>query len=198
MASMNLSLITRSWQQLFSVTARLSHVPPMLFGASRPVELDFGFKQSIPAYSCHPRNRPCWQAIPFSFLHGLNLHHHLRRSEALARTSAVYLILARHSFRRSSSRRTWDSMASCSAAMPLLENSAEAFLSRFCFQSRIACLVALWASVVALTYVFVQASAIEHVWHSWAAAGAEASKASVAARTLIAFLPVLAPEDVLL
>jgi len=196
MASMNLSLITRSWQQLFSVTARLSHVPPMLFGASRPVELDFGFKQSIPAYSCHPRNRPCWQAVQ------LPSRFEFASSPAAQRGVGAdergYLILARHSFRRSSSKRTWDSMASCSAAMPLLENSVEAFLSRFCLQSRIACLVAFWASVVALTYVFVQASAIEHVWHSWAAAGAEASKASVAARTLIAFLPVLAPEDVLL
>src|SRR4029078_4621452 len=58
------------------------------------------------------------------------------------RTWRGYLILAKHSFRRSSSRRTCDSMASCRAAVPLLENSGEAFLSRFCFQSRIACLVA--------------------------------------------------------
>src|SRR6266446_2836930 len=41
-------------------------------------------------------------------------------------------------------------MAVCSAAVPLLENSAEAFLSRFCFQSRIASLVAFWASDAAL------------------------------------------------
>jgi hypothetical protein len=47
------------------------------------------------------------------------------------------LILAKHSFRRSSSKRTCDSMAACSAAVPLLENSAEAFLSRFCFQHRL-------------------------------------------------------------
>ena len=57
-------------------------------------------------------------------------------------------------------------MAVCSAAVPLLENSAEAFLSKFCFQSRIASLVAFWASDAALRYVFMQASAIEHVWHS--------------------------------
>ena len=80
--------------------------------------------------------------------------------------SRRYLILAKHSFRRSSSKRTCDSMAVCSAAVPLLENSAEAFLSRFCFQSRIASLVAFWASDAALRYVFMQASAIEHVWHS--------------------------------
>jgi hypothetical protein len=79
---------------------------------------------------------------------------------------AGYLILAKHSFRRSSSKRTCDSMASCSAAVPLLENSAEAFLSRFCFQSRIGCLVTFWASDVSLTYVFMQASATEHIWHS--------------------------------
>ena len=57
-------------------------------------------------------------------------------------------------------------MASCNAAVPLLDSSAEAFLSRFCFQSRIACLVAVWASDAALRYVFMQASAIEHVLHS--------------------------------
>jgi hypothetical protein len=39
----------------------------------------------------------------------------------------------------------------------------------------------------------MQASDIEHVWHSWAAAALETSKISVAERTLIAFLPVLAP-----
>src|SRR6266851_4428373 len=86
------------------------------------------------------------------------------------RNSRCYLILAKHSFRRSSSERTCVSMASCNASVPLLDNSAEAFLSRFCFQSRIACLVALWASDVALRYAFVQASAIEQVLHSWAAA----------------------------
>src|SRR5258707_13245651 len=75
-------------------------------------------------------------------------------------------ILAKHSFRRSSSERTCASMASCNAAVPLLDNSAEAFLSRFCFQSRIACLVAVWASDAAFRYVFTQASAIEHVLHS--------------------------------
>jgi hypothetical protein len=57
-------------------------------------------------------------------------------------------------------------MVFCNASVPLLDNSAEAFLSRFCFQSRIACLVALWASDVALSYAFMQASAIEHVGHS--------------------------------
>ena len=83
-----------------------------------------------------------------------------------SRNSRRYLILAKHSFRRSSSERTWVSMASCNASVPLLANSAEAFLSRFCFQSRIACLVALWASDVALRYAFMQASAIEQVLHS--------------------------------
>jgi hypothetical protein len=36
-------------------------------------------------------------------------------------------------------------MVFCNASVPLLDNSAEAFLSRFCFQSRIARLVALAA-----------------------------------------------------
>ena len=66
-----------------------------------------------------------------------------------------YLILAKHSVRRSSSERTCPSMVFCNASVPLLDNSAEAFLSRFCFQSRIACLVALWASDVALRYAFM-------------------------------------------
>jgi hypothetical protein len=66
------------------------------------------------------------------------------------RNSRCYLILAKHSFRRSSSERTCVSMASRNASVPPLENSAEAFLSRFCFQSRIACLVALWAFCHAL------------------------------------------------
>src|ERR1700704_4641417 len=82
------------------------------------------------------------------------------------RAGLSYLILAKHSFRRSSSKRTCASMASCNAAVPLLDNSAEALRSRFCFQSRIACLVAVWASDAALRYVFMQASAIEHVLHS--------------------------------
>jgi hypothetical protein len=82
------------------------------------------------------------------------------------RNSRCYLILAKHSFRRSSSERTCVSMASCNASAPLLDNSAEAFLSRFCFQSRIACLVVLWASDVALRYAFMQVSAIEQVLHS--------------------------------
>jgi hypothetical protein len=82
------------------------------------------------------------------------------------RNSRCYLILAKHSFRRSSSERTCVSMASCNASAPLLDNSAEAFLSRFCFQSRIACLVALWASDVALRYAFTQVSVIEQVLHS--------------------------------
>ena len=77
-----------------------------------------------------------------------------------------YLILAKHSFRRSSSERTCVSMVFCSASVPLLDNSVEAFLSRFCFQSLIASLVALWASDAALRYAFMQASAIEHDWHS--------------------------------
>jgi hypothetical protein len=69
----------------------------------------------------------------------------------MARAAGLsYLILAKHSFRRSSSERTCASMVFCNASVPLLDNSAEAFLSRFCFQSRIACLVALWASDVAL------------------------------------------------
>ena len=42
-----------------------------------------------------------------------------------------YLILAKHSFRRSSSERTCVSMASCNAVVPLLDNSAEALRSRF-------------------------------------------------------------------
>ena len=54
-------------------------------------------------------------------------------------------------------------MVFCNASVPLLDNSAEAFLSRFCFQSRIACLVAFWVSDVALRYAFMQASDIEHV-----------------------------------
>jgi hypothetical protein len=90
----------------------------------------------------------------------------LSASFAEDRDAPGYLILARHSFRRSSSERTCVSMASCNAVVPLLDNSAEAFRSRFCFQSRIACLVAVWASDVALRYVFMQASAIEHVLHS--------------------------------
>jgi hypothetical protein len=55
------------------------------------------------------------------------------------RNSRWYLILAKHSFRRSSSERTCVSMAFCNASVPLPDNSAEALLSRFCFQSRIAC-----------------------------------------------------------
>src|SRR5215471_5579936 len=85
-----------------------------------------------------------------------HVHHYLRR----------YLILAKHSFRRSSSVRICVSMASCSATEPLLDSSAEALLSRFCLQSRIACLVAIWACDVVLTYVLMQASVIEQVWHS--------------------------------
>src|ERR1700680_322427 len=95
--------------------------------------------------------------------------------------SRCYLILAKHSFSRSSSERTCVSMVSCNARVPLLDNSAEAFLSRFCFQSRIACLVAFWASDVALRYAFMQASAIEQVLHSSAAAAFETSKIIVAA-----------------
>jgi hypothetical protein len=82
------------------------------------------------------------------------------------RNSRCYLILDTHSFRRSSSERTCVSMVSCHASVPLLDNSAEALLSRFRFQSRIACLVALWASDVALRYAFMQASAIAQVLHS--------------------------------
>src|ERR1700730_14360062 len=74
-----------------------------------------------------------------------------------------YLILAKHSLRRSSSERTCVSMVFCNASVPLLDNSAEAFLSKFCFQSRIACLVAVCSSDVGLRYAFMQASAVEHV-----------------------------------
>ena len=78
-----------------------------------------------------------------------------RRTHARPGLSRRYLILATtHSFRRSSSKRTCDSVADCSAAVPLLENSVEAFLSRFCFQSRIASFVALWASNAALKVRF--------------------------------------------
>jgi hypothetical protein len=82
------------------------------------------------------------------------------------RLRGSYLILAKHSFRRSSSERTCETRAFCSAAVPLLKNSAEAFLSRFCCQSRIAIFVAFWASDVDLTYVAMQASADEHIGHS--------------------------------
>jgi len=119
------------------------------------------------------------------------------RSRLLA-AGHSYLILAKHSFRRSSSERTCVSMASCNASVPLLDNSADAFLSRFCFQSRIACLVALWASDVALRYAFMQASAIEQVLHSWAAAAFETSKIRVAATTFIVFPRYWPPADVLL
>src|SRR6516164_5304327 len=107
-----------------------------------------------------------------------------------------YLTLAKHSFSRSSSERTCDSMAPCSATVPLLNNSPEAFLSKFSLQSRIACLVSLWACATAFTYVCMQVSADEHVWHSCAAArsetsraGPETSRASVTARTFIGLSP---------
>ena len=90
------------------------------------------------------------------------LHSVILRNRGFVR----YLILARHSFNLSRSERTCESMTLCSAAMPLLENSAEAFLSRFCCQSRIATFVALWAVDVALTYVCMQASVSEHDLHS--------------------------------
>src|ERR1700730_5266321 len=114
-----------------------------------------------------------------------------------SRSGLSYLILAKHSFRRSSSERTCVSMVSCNARVPLSDNSAEAVLSRFCFQSQIACLVAVWACAAALRYVFMQASAIEHVLHSWAAAALETSKPSVAARTLICFSPSMGSAVVL-
>lgn len=66
------------------------------------------------------------------------------------RIECRYLILAKHSLSRSSSERTCDSMALCNATVPLLNNSPEAFLSKFSFQSRMACLTSLWACVVAL------------------------------------------------
>ena len=72
-------------------------------------------------------------------------------TEAPKRLRGSYLILAKHSFTRSSSERTCETSAFCNAAMPLLKNSPEAFLSRFCCQSRIAVLVAFWASDVDLT-----------------------------------------------
>jgi hypothetical protein len=84
----------------------------------------------------------------------------------LPRGRRHYLILAKHSFSRSSSKRTCDSMALCNATAPLLNNSPEAFLSKFSFHSRIACLISLCACAVALRYVCMQASADEHVWHS--------------------------------
>jgi hypothetical protein len=77
-----------------------------------------------------------------------------------------YLILPKHSFRRSRSERTCETMVACSAAAPLLANSAEVFLSKFCCQSRIATLVARWASAAALRYVCMQVSASEHDLHS--------------------------------
>jgi hypothetical protein len=50
----------------------------------------------------------------------------------------AYPMLARHSLRRSSSERTCVSIMSCNACVPLLDNSADAFLSKFWRQSRIA------------------------------------------------------------
>jgi hypothetical protein len=63
------------------------------------------------------------------------------------------LILAKHSFNPSSSVRTCDSKVPCNATEPLLSNSPEAFLSKFSFQSRIACLISFCAWDVALMYV---------------------------------------------
>src|SRR4029077_17660908 len=71
----------------------------------------------------------------------------------------------------------------------LLANSAEALRSRFCFQSRIACLVAFCASDAALAYVAMQASAVEHVRHSCAVAALETSRVSVVARTTFIAFP---------
>ena len=62
--------------------------------------------------------------------------------EGIRPVGLIYLILAKHSFMCSSSKRTCASMASCNAAVPLLDNSAEPFCE-FCFQSRTACLVVL-------------------------------------------------------
>jgi hypothetical protein len=73
----------------FGVTVCLSHVPPMLFGASRPVEPGLASKNRFQRIPCHLRNRPCWQAIPLSFIRGPNWHYHLHRSKALASTDAV-------------------------------------------------------------------------------------------------------------
>ena len=47
--------------------------------------------------------------------------------EGIRPVGLIYLILAKHSFMRSSSKRTCASMASCNAAVPLLDNSAEPF-----------------------------------------------------------------------
>ena len=77
-----------------------------------------------------------------------------------------YLILLKQSFSRSISELTWVSIVPCNASVPLLDNSAEAFLSRFSFQSRIASLVALCASAAALWYTVMHASAFEQVLHS--------------------------------
>src|SRR5438094_10395892 len=55
-----------------------------------------------------------------------------------------YLILAKHSFRRSSSERTCVSMVFCSACVPLLEISVESYLFIFCYISLITCVVALY------------------------------------------------------
>ena len=82
------------------------------------------------------------------------------------RPRSSYLILVKQSFSRSISELTCVSIVSCNASVPLLDNSAEAFLSRFSFQSRIACLVALWASAAALWYAVMQASAFEQALHS--------------------------------
>ena len=54
---------------------------------------------------------------------------------------------------------------SCNASVTLLDNSAEALLSRFSFQSRIACCVAFWASDPALWYAVMQASAFGQFLH---------------------------------
>jgi len=44
---------------IFSAAVCLSHVPPMLFGASRPVELGLASNNRFQRIPCHLRNRPC-------------------------------------------------------------------------------------------------------------------------------------------
>jgi hypothetical protein len=89
-----------------------------------------------------------------------------QRAEKEFFTGRRYLILVKQSFSRSISELTCVSMVFCNASVPLFENSAEAFLSRFSFQSRTACLVTLCASAAALWYAVMQASAFEQVLHS--------------------------------
>src|SRR3984957_1268279 len=135
-----------------------------LFFKSIEVETKFPFSNSIAEFS--RGQDPMHTSRLIRSPHQRGVDGNAKIAARCRRNSRCYLILATHSFRRSSSERTWVSMVSCNASVPLLANSAEAFLSRFCFQSRIACLVALWVSAVALRYAFMQASAIAQVLHS--------------------------------